>query len=185
VLLSLLAFGFALALVWLSRRETRAWRLILIGGGALLGVTLIYYSTPLLLSAILDRPPAPPTATTATQRIAREAGKLLLLDGAIGPILTALSFAGLALIWRRNQALGGLLLAWWLAMLLSWATLLVSQQALRWESFIFPAIALGGGIALAELWCRTTVLRLSAALVTAALLVSGGMWWIDRLISYR
>lgn len=185
VLLSLLAFGVALALVWLIQREPRVWRLILIGGAALLGVTLIYYSSPLLLSAILDRPPAPPTSTTAVQRIAREAGELLRLDGAIGLILTALGLGGLALVWRRSQALGGLLLAWWLAMLLSWATLLFSQQALRWESFIFPAIALGGGIALAELWCRTTVLRLSAALVTAALLVSGGVWWIDRLISYR
>lgn len=185
VLLSLLAFGVALALVWLLQRDARVWRLILIGGGALLGVTLIYYSTPLLLSAILDRPPAPPTSTSAVQRIGREAGELLLLDGAIGPILTALSLAGLALAWRRSRALGSLLLAWWLAVLLSWATLLFSQQALRWESFIFPAIALGGGVALAELWCRARILRLSAALVMGALLIAGGVWWIERLISYR
>lgn len=185
VLLSLLAFGLALALVWLIQRDARVWRLILIGGGALLGVTLIYYSTPLLLSAILDRPSAPPTSTTAAQRIAREAGELLLLNGAIGPILTALGLAGLALTWRDNRGLGSLLLAWWLAVLLSWATLLFSQQALRWESFIFPAIALGGGVALAELWCRATLLRLSAAIVTGALLISGGVWWIERLISYR
>lgn len=185
VLLSLLAFGVALALVWLLQREARVWRLILIGAGALLGVTLLYYSAPLLLSAILDRPPAPPASTTAAQRIMREAGELLRLDGAIGPLLTALSLAGMALAWRRNRVLGGVLLAWWLAILLSWATLLFSQQALRWESFIFPAIALGGGIALAELWCRTRMLKLSAALLTLALLISGGVWWIDRLISYR
>jgi hypothetical protein len=185
VLLSLLSLGAALLLVWLFEREARVWRLIGIGGAALLLVALLYYTAPPLLSALLDRPAAPPTTSTAAQRIWREAAELLLLSGVIGPLLAMLGLAGLVLAWRRCRELGSLLLAWWLSVLLSWATLLISQQALRWESFIFPALALGGGIALADLWSRSQLLRLTAVLLTAALLLSGGLWWIDRLISYR
>lgn len=185
VLLSLLAFGAALTGVWVVQREPRIWRYVLIGGAALGGVALIYYGDAELIRAVLDRPSAPPAATTAAQRIGREASKLLHINSTIGPLLTTLGLAGLVIMWQRSRALGGVLLAWWVAMLLSWATLLISQQALRWESFIFPAVALGSGVALSDLWCRRTIPKLSAATATLALLGSGGIWWIERLISYR
>jgi hypothetical protein len=185
VLLALLAFGAALAIVWLAQRDPKLWRLVLIGGVALGGVALLYYTDAELLHAVLDRPAAALDATTATQRVAREAGKLLRIDSSIGPLFTLLGLGGLIVAWRRCPTLGGLLLAWWLAVLLSWATLLISRQALRWESFIFPAIALGSGLVLGELWCRRTILKLSAATATLALVGLGGFWWIDRLLTYR
>jgi hypothetical protein len=185
VLLSLLAFGAALMIIWLAQRDPKIWRLLAIGGAALAGVALLYYTDPELLRAVLDRPAAPLDATSAAQRVGREAGKLLRLDSSIGPLFTLLGLGGLIAAWRRCPALSSLLLAWWLAVLLSWATLLISRQALRWESFIFPAIALGSGILLGELWRRRTILKLSATTATLALLGLGGVWWIDRLLSYR
>ena len=185
VLLSLLAFGAALVVIWIVQRNPKLWRLLLIGGAALGAAALLYYTDSELLRAVLDRPAAPLDATTAAQRVGREAGKLLRSDSSIGPLFTLLGLGGLIVAWRRCPTLNSLLLAWWLAVLLSWATLLISRQALRWESFIFPAIALGSGLLLGELWCRRVILKLSAATATLALLGLGGLWWIDRLLSYR
>ncbi|HEX6292420.1 MAG TPA: hypothetical protein VFZ66_24755 [Herpetosiphonaceae bacterium] len=185
VLLSMLAFGAALVVVWLLQRDPRLRRLVAIGAAALVGAALIYYTAPELVAAVRDRPSAPPASTTVAQRIGGEVSKLLQPNSTIGPLLALLGIGGLIVAWRRCRALGGLLAAWWLAMLLSWATLLISQQALRWESFIFPAIALGSGLALAELWCRRAIFRLGAIAAAALMLGWGGVWWIDRLLSYR
>ncbi|MDQ5852850.1 MAG: hypothetical protein M3380_12440, partial [Chloroflexota bacterium] len=64
-------------------------------------------------------------------------------------------------------------------------SLLWTQQALRWEAFLFPALALCGGVALAGLHRRG---RLGMALAYALLgltCVRGASLWYWQIATYQ
>jgi hypothetical protein len=183
VFLSLLAFAASYLLILLLRRDPQVWRLMQIGAGALLFAVLIYYSA--FPDEILNRPAAPPSETTAAQRLVVQIHDLTRLTGRIGPLLTVLALGGLAVGWRRASNLRDLLLAWWISVALSWVTLLFSQQALRWPAFVFAAVAIGGGLTLGALWQRGSWMRGAAVTLAAVALTHGGLLWLQHLITYR
>ncbi|HWQ15307.1 MAG TPA: hypothetical protein VNL77_21080, partial [Roseiflexaceae bacterium] len=78
----------------------------------------------------------------------------LLAAGAAGMLLMVVPCAERpGARYGARHALGLALAACWLGALLSFATLLTSDQAVRWQPFLFPALCLGGGLALAA-WRR-------------------------------
>ncbi len=183
VFLSLLAFAASYLAILLLRRDPQLGRLTALGAGALLLVVALYYSA--FPDEILHRPPAPPSETTIAQKLRQQIDELIQPAGRIGPLLTALGLGGLAVAWRQGGAARDLLLAWWISVALSWATLLISQQALRWPAFVFAAVALGGGLALGALWRRGSWLRGIAVALVALALTQGGWLWLHHLIAYR
>lgn len=185
VLLSALLFAATLAVVWLLRRDPYAWRYIAMGSVAMMIVVLGYYADATLRDAVLSRPAAPPPSTSLQHRFGFQLAQLATPSGLIGPLLATLGLAGMALAQKRVPLLGDLLIAWWCSVALSWATLLFSQQALRWPAFIMPAVALGGGLLLAELWQRRTQFRVLAGTVVIVALLHGSWLWIDRIATYN
>lgn len=183
VFLSLLALGLAYLSLLLLRGAPRTGHLAAIGALALLVVGALYYSA--FTDELLRRTAAPPSDAGVARRLLREAQEVLLPGGSVGLLASVLGWSGLALAWRRWPALGELLAAWWLAVLLSWATLLISAQALRWEAFIFPAVALGGGLALGWLWARGRTERALAAALVVLALAQGAWRWLEHLQTYR
>jgi hypothetical protein len=183
VFLSLVLLLSVLGLLWIIRRDPLVWRFALSTGTALASVVVGYYGA--FLQVIRDRPASSPPTTSVMTRLGFELGELVTWPGQIGPILTLLGLAGLVLAWWRCRPLGEVLVAWWLATLLSWGTLLVSGQALRWEAFILPAVMIGGGMVIAEMWQRRGLIRVTAASIVSAVLIHGGVLWVQRLITYR
>lgn len=187
VFLSTLVFAAMLTLIWLVKREAAVWRWLLIGSAALLMVGVLYYST--FIDLIGQRRVVSSVTDTIAQRIGLELSKLTQPGGSIGPVLALLGLGGLALAWQRDGTLRDLLLAWWLGMIVSWGTLLISRQALRWEAFVFPALMIGGGLVLDRLWRVRTKpcwwARGAALAVLGVAIGQGGWLWIARLISYR
>ncbi|PLS77033.1 MAG: hypothetical protein CYG59_26025 [Chloroflexi bacterium] len=183
VFLSMVLVLGTVGLVLLLRRDKQVRQFALVSGVTLVAVVAGYYSA---FSAVLrERSAAPPPTTTALERLGFEWGELVWLTGQIGPVLALLGLAGLVLAWRVYPRLAEILVAWWMATLLSWGTLLVSQQALRWEAFVLPAVALGGGLVLGEAWQRRTSFRPLALAIVMIVLVHGGALWVQRLVSYR
>lgn len=82
------------------------------------------------------------------------AGLVLGAAAPVSPFILAAGAAGAVLIVRSRKAdLGGVLAACWIGTLLSLGTLMVSDQPVRWTLFLYPALCLGAGVALA-LWRR-------------------------------
>lgn len=183
VFLSLGLLLGSLGLLWLIARDRQVWRFALVGVLAVSAVGVGYYSG--FVDILAQNPAAPAPTTSVAQRLAIQARQFVTLSGQLGPLLTLLGLGGLPLAWRRLPALGEVLAAWWLATLLSWVTLLWSQQALRWEIFLFPAVVLGGGLVLGLLWSRRGQLRWLAGALVSAVLAQGGILWVQRLITYR
>jgi hypothetical protein len=91
----------------------------------------------------------------------------------ISPLLAIPAGLGLPWLWRRRPArLDLALLACWLGMLLSFVVLLRSDQAVRWQPFLFPALCLGAAPLLAAWWRR------GRAGATLALLALGYLTWL-------
>jgi hypothetical protein len=114
------------------------------------------------------------------------------LAGMVGPLLGLLGLAGLALLLRDMRArvaagvvLGPLLAAWFCSTLISLGSLLFTQQALRWEAFLFPALALTGGIALAGLHRQGRLGRSTAYALLAVSCVRGAALWYWQIASYQ
>jgi hypothetical protein len=116
---------------------------------------------------------------------------LLALAGATGTLLLLITGG------RQKQAiprpsslvpppssLGLLLAACWLGGVLSLATLLSSDQALRWQHFLYPALCLGGAIAFAAWARRGAAGRVLAAAALAALLWYGLSDWVRQVSRY-
>ena len=53
------------------------------------------------------------------------------------------------------------------------------------ERYHLPALALGGGLVLGELWRRRMALRWTAGALVSAALAQGALLWVQRLITYR
>jgi hypothetical protein len=178
--------------------------LIALGGaGALLAVVLIYYSAPPYLAILGERLTAETTVTAADNSSAQAvlADQVLSFLGLMRPegraplptLLVCSCLVGLALLWsRRRQSdeqyrLGTLLTAWGLGILLLQAFLLVfvASQGVRWPHFIYPALCLGAGPALAMLWRRGGSGRFVVGAVLAAVLTFGLDFWIVQIRDYH
>jgi hypothetical protein len=102
----------------------------------------------------------------------------------ISPLLALSGGLGLLLLWRRHPLQLGLLLACWLGMLLSMAVLLRSDQAVRWQAFLFPALCMGAAPLFAA-WARRG--RAGAALALLALIYLAWLGvdlWARQVVNY-
>ena len=159
-----------------------------LAGLAVLMVTLLYYGA--FMTILVGRGGA--GVPFGWGRLRDELAGALGLVGSVGPLLSILGLAGLILLVRdmrlhgtTGAALGPLLVAWCLSTIVSLGSLLWTQQALRWEAFLFPALALCGGVALAGLHRRG---RLGMALAYALLgltCVRGASLWYWQIATYQ
>lgn len=184
-----------LGLAWLIRLETRRSVQALIYTGLLVValLALLYYTSFWdILGARAGAGPAPEAAGTvsAAQIVLGQASTLPVFG--LTPLAIALGAAGALLvalrprrIWTRAQpALGSLLIAWWGGTLLSFGLLLVARQGVRWQQFLYPALCLGAGPALAALWSRGRAGRLVAGAALGFLIWYGLAYWVGQISDY-
>ncbi|HNP73835.1 MAG TPA: hypothetical protein PKK15_22155, partial [Kouleothrix sp.] len=162
----------------------------LLAGGL---VALVYYAplADVLMSRVGARPPADAAHFALAQRLANELNLTAVLR--LHPLIVALGAAGAALVAFRPQhwaypwprpTIGALLMAWWGGTLLSLGLLLFASQGVRWQAFLYPALCLGAGPALARLWARGRAGRLVAIGVFGFLLWNGVDYWIVQIYTY-
>lgn len=167
----------------------------LTGGGTLgaLAAALLYYSAPpfqaifaarLVGSTAENSPPAAPLETLGAL-----VGGLFAPGSALFPLLLLVGLVGVALLWQQRHSptrrpLLALLLAWWGGTLLSLGLLLVAQQGVRWQHFLYPALCLGGGVTLAALWRRGRSGQVVALAGLLAIVAYGVERWISQIASY-
>jgi hypothetical protein len=194
VTISLACLLGCLGLAWLARWETRrAFRVLLLAGllaGAL--VALFYYTA--LWDVLAGRISSPPAIASSgrslgiSQKLMEQAGSVSVYG--IHTLALALGLIGAALAasrWRSRSALlglGMLLLAWWGGTLLSLGLLLFANQGVRWQSFLYPALCLGAGPALAELWPRGRAARAMMIGLVAFLAWYGLAFWVAQISDY-
>ena len=77
-----------------------------------------------------------------------------------------------------------LLLAWWGGTLLSLGLLLFANQGVRWQAFLYPALCLGAGPALAALWSRGRAGRTAVVSLVAFLAWYGLAFWVVQIRDY-
>ncbi len=199
--------ALALLLAWLplwwfiSGPRARLWPLLAAGASAGLIALALFYSS---YTGLIEQRRAMAAATTTLATTDTEAlaappaipdlpfGKVLgeLRSGfstakGISPLL-ALS-GGLGLLWqwrRRPVRLDLALLAGWLGMLLSLATLLRSDQAVRWQAFLFPVLCLGAAPLLAAWSWRGRAGTILALLALGYLTWLGLDLWAQQILTY-
>lgn len=183
VFLSLLLFGCSYGALLILRREERWPRLL---GLLLVSVVVVgglYYSA--WLDLLLHRPAAPPPPGTGVGRVVGSLRTLASWDDHLGPLLTLLGLLGLGIVWRLAPRLATLQSAWWLAGLASLAPLLISGQALRWQLWLFPAVAVCSGLVLAALWVRGRFWQ-GASLALLTVTLGRGLWlWVQQIATYQ
>lgn len=166
--------------------------LVLLGALVAVVVGLLYYSAfvDLFLGRAADAAP-PPDLPGFPARIWRALRFAVGDPGRpLSALVVALGAAGLLLVGTVGRASAGragippLLIAWWGASLLSLGALLAREQTLRWDLFIYPALCLGGGVALATIWRRGRAASLLAAAGLVYLLWNGLALWVERLANY-
>jgi hypothetical protein len=186
-----------LGLVWLSHQEyRRAFRALVLAGllaGAL--VALFYYTA--LWDVLISRISSPPSGAdgvsspSIAQKLTQQAGSVYVYG--IHALALALGLIGVALMalapsrWRAGAGLPGLamlLLAWWGGTLLSLGLLLFANQGVRWQSFLYPALCLGAGPALAALWPRGRAARVVMVGMVAFLAWYGLAFWVVQIRDY-
>lgn len=182
VFLSFGLFTGCLAAIGLVRRERWAPRFIGMMAVAVLLAVGLYYTA--FLGEIGGGRAETPVASAAT-RLWLQLGELWRLDGQIGPLVALLGLSGLVYAVRRCPRLWDILLAWSLSAVLSWATLLISGQALRWAAFVFAALAIGGGLVLGALWQRDRSGKAATIVLVTGSAALGLYQWVDRLLIYR
>jgi hypothetical protein len=173
---------------------------VLGAGGILAAVvaSIVYYSAPEFTTLYAERLTSDTTATATQQApfLAALGGIVLALfspGSRLLPLTLAAGLVGLLLLWqrssRRHTAPGFAsfrltLLAWWLGILLSLALLLVAQQGVRWQHFLYPALCLGGGVALAALWRRGQAGRVVSLVSVCAIASHGLIMWMWQIYDY-
>lgn len=168
-----------LAGLWLlAARSLRAvLPLLAVGAAAAALLGLLYYSAQLHLLLTVGGS-APMSTRSVPTRLLDELRRVFAgTDTTITPPLMLLAAAGAAwLLWARRGLLTTrlVLAAWWASALLSLAALAARDQTLRWDLFLYPALCLSAGPALAWLYGRGRWGR-AAALGLAALLVGLGL----------
>lgn len=85
---------------------------------------------------------------------------------------------------KTMHRLWHMLLAWWLGVLLSFGLLLVAQQGVRWQHFLYPALCISAGPALATLARRGLAGHLVSWLSMLIPILYGLQLWIHHLHTY-
>ncbi|MEM8530669.1 MAG: hypothetical protein AAGF95_07490, partial [Chloroflexota bacterium] len=184
-----------LCIAWVAARRER----LPVGALVALGVTMIVWVGLFYYSAFAHLLFAPPTAQTAAEtstggvsQIMGQLGRLLRVDHPLSALLVGLGATGTVLLGlhhkaeeRSQRTLWLVLLAWWGTTLFSLSVFLFRAQGLRWEHFLYPALCLGAGPALAALWVRGYIGRLVALVTFAFLMWRGIALFIMQLIDYR
>ncbi len=164
---------------------------IAIAGGI---VALIYYSAPLFLATVVERmgtaSPPPPDDPLGQRFVAILSG-IFSPHSKLSPFLMIGGMAGGMIVWqtvRRAQlsrmAIASPLIGWWLGALGSLGILLVAQQGVRWQHFLYPALCIGGGVMLTTLMRRGQSGRAVAGAMLLIPLSYGVTVWVSHLISY-
>ena len=96
--------------------------------------------------------------------------------------LVVAAMAGLLLAWR--SAPGSVLIATLLGVLLSFATLLTTDQPVRWAHFAFPALCVAGALAVGRWWQHGRAGRVLACAVVAWALWFGLAEWVVQIARY-
>jgi len=183
-----------LPLSWFSQQpRLRSWHLLAGGALALLLALALFYSSYTQL--LIERRVAL-AATTATaqhcppgfplsDKLKATAQSAFGVDGMIPPLLLISGALGALWLWRRGTArLDLALLACWAGTLLSLGTLLTSDEAVRWQPFLFPALCLGSGPLLAA-WLRRGRAGGLAVLALLGYLAWFGLdFWVRRITDY-
>jgi hypothetical protein len=163
-------------------------RFAMIVAVALMSAVLLYYSA--FMASVMERSGA--SVPFGWGRLRRELAGATGMYGQIGPLLGSLGLAGLVMLLRDMRArvstgvlLGPLLAAWYLSTSVSLGSLLWTQQALRWEAFVFPALALCGGMALAGLHRRGRLGRRAAYALLAVSCLRGAALWYSQIATYQ
>ncbi|HMP41718.1 MAG TPA: hypothetical protein PKA05_15160 [Roseiflexaceae bacterium] len=189
----------ALIAIWLLLHVAgRQWRILLHNGtwlaiAGLVAIT-VFYSAFLYIPAARSTaaaelaaqgvicPPGRPldaklggiAASTFTP--AAIVSPLLLVGGAFGALLLVAS--------RRTRSLGMILAACWISVALSFVTLLNSDQTVRWQLFLYPALCVGIGALCAPLLQRGRAgVLLDVTLVGWLISRSLIQWW-DQIARY-
>lgn len=180
---------------WLSRpRGRRPWPLLAGGVLAALVALALFYSSfaDLVLAPRAQAAEQPPAAGERCPPGYPLGDKLIWTaqagfgpGGSLSPALLAVGGAGALWLWRHHRArLDLALLACWAGTLLSLGTLLTSDQVVRWQPFLFPALCLGGGPILAA-WMRRGRAGALLALATLGYLLWFGLdFWIHQVGGY-
>lgn len=186
VLLSLLLFLGTYLLIRLLQRE--AW--LKLAGVVFLAILLaiaVYYSAHATL--LLNRSQSP-RVPFSLGRLHDQLTYSFAFQGPLGPLDAILGLAGLVIVVRglRSQQRGVLLalfVAWWCSTLASLGSLLWTQQAVRWHAFLFPSLALGGGISLDLLWRKQGNWRVLAYGLLALSVLRGAVLWYSQIATYQ
>jgi hypothetical protein len=160
---------------------------------------VFFYSAPEFTALYAERL-ARNTAAPATQQepFLAASGRIVLALFTPGsrllPLTLVTGLVGLLLLWQHG---GGrlrhttcfasfrlTLLAWWVGVLLSLGLLLVAQQGVRWQHFLYPALCLGGGAALAALWRRGRAGRVVSLISLFAIVSHGLIMWVWQIYDY-
>ncbi len=175
------------------RLPTARWRLAplaLTGLAAGIVALLLFYSAYAYLPAEnrvvaqqlaaqgLTCPPGRPLA----EKLIGTLGLGLGPQGAIAPLLALAAVAGA--LGMRHRRIGIMLAAAGIGGILSFATLLGSDQPVRWAHFLYPALCIGAGPALAAWWRRGRAGGWLALALLGGVLWSGGAQWIGQIAEY-
>lgn len=186
VLISVALWGACCWLLLLAQRRWQvAWQLSWLGGAALLTAAVLYYSAFLGDPTLRGTNPDCPVPTPLLAKLSNLGRSVISPDSLTPPWLMLLGAVGAALAPRRLPALALPLQAWLLAALLSQVSLLWSEQTVRWQHFVFPALCIGGGITLAALYERRGWGRWTATLMLSFVLIAALVFWIAQIATYR
>lgn len=186
VLISVGLWGACCWLILLAQRRWQAaWQLAWLGGAALIVAGALFYSAFLGDPTLAGTDPNCPIPTPLTAKLSAVAQSVLSLGSVTPPWLLLLGLIGVALAPRRLPALALALQAWFLGALLSQVSLLWSEQTVRWQHFLYPALCIGAAIALAALADRARWGRWAAAALLGLTLGAALIFWIVQIVSYR
>jgi hypothetical protein len=186
-----------LAAVWLLVAINPLWRasllrLTAVGLVAAAFVALVYYSVPLFVAIFTNRAmgvteiPVDTSSTSAWQRMWWRISSLFTPGNRIIPVLTVAGLAGLFLLRERLSSNAFPLVArsWWLGVLFSLVLLLIAQQGVREQHFLFPALCLTAAPLLRAFWQRGRAGRWAAWLGLLVPIAFGLGFWVRQLINY-
>jgi hypothetical protein len=161
-------------------------------------VVLFYYSAPEFATVYSERLGGEAAASSVPTpspllALAGIVSGLFTPDSRLLPLTAALGLVGLLLLWAGNNraqrsfeytSLKLTLLAWWGSILLSFSLLLIANQGVRWQHFLYPALCLGGGLALAATWRRGSAGCVVALAGLVAIISHGLFLWVWQVYDY-
>jgi hypothetical protein len=198
VTISLAFMLVCLPVVWLVARNVRLpfGALIVVGVAAALLAGLFYYSAFGHLLVERLNAPAPPNSIEPPQSFSEKLNRIVWAlgrpDNVLTPLMLGFGAAGIVALTRFSQRTRPalhpfvlLLLAWWGGVLLSFSLLIRSEQGVRWEVFLYPALCLGAGPALAAFWSRGRAGKLLVILALVFVLARSITFYISGIANYR